>query len=70
MVNDFKDTLKESDRHLFNAIRNCEPVGSRFVNSKYGNRYEVKFDNGFFVKVPQKLHTLSPNKLSNAFLNY
>lgn len=70
LVSEFKESIRNTDRHLFAAIRNCEPVGARFVNSKNGNRHELKFDNGFFVRIPQKLYTLSPNKLETAFLNY
>lgn len=70
LVSEFKQSIMNTDRHLFAAIRNCKPVGARYVNSKNGNRYELKFDNGFFVRIPQKLYTLSPNKLDAAFLNY
>lgn len=66
----FLQSIKETDKHLFRLVEKAKPVATRFVNSKNGNRYEMRFDNGLFVRIPKNIHTASPNKLDDAHLNY
>lgn len=64
------EQIKKTEPHLYSMLSKSKPVATRFVNSKNGNRYEMKFDNGLFVKIPRNIHTASPNKLDDAYLNY
>lgn len=69
-IESFKQDLKTTDVHLFRMVEKAKPLGVRFVNSKNGNRFEVKFDNNLFLKIPKALFYLCTTELETAYLNY
>lgn len=69
-IESFKQDLKMTDLHLFRLVEKAKPLGVRFVNSKNGNRFEVKFDNNLFLKIPKTLYHFSTTELETAYLNY
>jgi len=69
-IESFKQEFKTTDVHLFRMVEKAKPIGVRFVNSKNGNRFEVKFDNNLFLKIPKALYCLCNNELETVYLNY
>lgn len=69
-IESFKRDLKKNDLHLFRLVEKAKPLGVRFVNSKNGNRFEVKFDNNLFLKIPKALYNLCTTELETVYLNY
>lgn len=56
---DFLQELKDSEKYLYELICNSKPIEAIHVNVKEGDsRKELKFKNGYRVKISQTLFNL------------
>lgn len=68
----FVEKLKGKDRVLSISLSSEKPVSRRIVypRGQENERYEIKFTNGFYVKVPHRIFMLCDEEEESVKLNY
>ncbi|MEN2415516.1 hypothetical protein [Flavobacterium mesophilum] len=67
---DWLANLLRSEKLVFELVKNSKPTAKRNVQTREGSRKELLFDNGVWIKIPDKLfHALYLDE-SSVCLNY
>lgn len=55
----FLARLKHSEPFVFERVKTLEPILALHVKVKFGeNRFELKYNNGYYIKIPLRLYQL------------